>query len=137
MTRHRAGGHREHGHEDARVVCAEGADAGWWGDGSVHEAGKGAGDAGVQSGADASAEGVSMVHIHDMDLTPYSGWLDRLGTWLTQRTMRRAIRRGENFGEYIIVPEGYMAVSVHRKPSPGTSDPLQQQETIGWKLMKG
>lgn len=77
-----------------------------------------------------------MLKIKGMFVTPYHGWLDRLGAYLYERTITKAIKRGDSIGDYFIVPEGYRASVIQKKPQPGTADPLEFVETVGWKFVK-
>jgi len=59
--------------------------------------------------------------------------LDRLGSYLYHRTFRKAVQSGHTFGDYVIVPQGYEGFALHKRPGE-LADPLQQSETLGWKL---
>lgn len=63
------------------------------------------------------------------------GWLDRLGAWLYARTIRRAVRRGQIVGDFIIVPLGYEGQVMQKHSSPTSFNPLELANTISWKLI--
>lgn len=64
----------------------------------------------------------------------WRGWLPHhVVRWLEARAVAFAIHRRRQLGDWWIVPDGYRCDVIRKQPG-GTGDPLQQYETIGFKL---
>lgn len=64
----------------------------------------------------------------------WRGWLpNHVVRWLDARESALAIARRRQLGEWWVVPEGYRCDVIRKQPGE-TCDPLQQYETIGFKL---
>ena len=66
--------------------------------------------------------------------TWFRGWLpEHIVRWLNAIDIAMAIHNRQQLGDWWVVPEGYECDVIRKQPLE-TGDPLQQYETIGFKM---